>query len=543
MTDLGAPIGMGDEGARVRLLHVFLSLLDLGVDVGEEETGAGRYGKRTAETVQRFQESQRLDPTGTVDDRTAEQVVRVVSGASRRAASGRILQPDGSPRPGTAVRVRDQNLDGAHQLGAATTDELGWFVVRYDVDQLGRSEKPAADLVVSAYESLRAPDALAESAVAYGAGPVELIELTVPGDAAPTSEYEDLVLRIEPALGARVLADLTTEDVEYLAGTTSIDVRSIGWLAECARRAGDDIPAEAYYVWLQSGLVQPGGGLLAAGKDELLAAIAVAVEHAVVPAALGARPERLARSLDEARANELVAAGPDEPVNAVLGLLEGDEAFDQDATRRLAEVMATRDPAAPIRGQARDAGLSDAQVEGLRGIAALHAVVEGDQPLLVAGLATAAAQSVPASLRVAALREADWALRPRAGRAIRRRGRSGRRGAPSHPPPGEPDAQRVPSRPVGARGGRGHVGGPSGCARTAGVAERRGCGAAIVRRPRRRGPRPAGGRRGAWRARRTPAAHELLPRPGARRGRGIGGRPRHEGGGDLASRRARRGRW
>jgi hypothetical protein len=243
----GNPLGVGASGDEVRRLHATLRLL--GSSVPETELARGAFGEGTAEALRGWQESVHLRASGAVDERTGSQVDLALQDQPRRAVLGRVTNPDGTPVAGLVVRLFDANLAGASPVGGtAITDADGRYELQYSTEQLGRPGKSAADLVVRAFPAGSEDGAVAVSPVVFGAGPVQLVPLTVA--AAPQSAYEHLRARIEPALQGTAIADVDgAADLAYLAGTTGADRAEIAAFTRAAALAAgtdrllDDDPA------------------------------------------------------------------------------------------------------------------------------------------------------------------------------------------------------------------------------------------------------------------------------------------------------------
>src|SRR4051794_10921545 len=82
-------------------------------------------------------------------DATTSSSTPLIETASRRV-HGQITTPGGWPAAGVLVRAFDRDLRSEKLLGESTTDGNGNYEITYDLTQLGRPEKGAADLVVRA---------------------------------------------------------------------------------------------------------------------------------------------------------------------------------------------------------------------------------------------------------------------------------------------------------------------------------------------------------------------------------------------------------
>jgi len=116
-------------------------------------------------------------------------------------------------------------------LGESMTDSDGRYEIRYTSEQFSRDEKGTADLIARVFS----PDALGtaaapatplvESGVLFNAPPVATIDLVVPELAALST----------PLLQGRSVADLTAEDIAFLADETGLPAERIKLFATAAK--------------------------------------------------------------------------------------------------------------------------------------------------------------------------------------------------------------------------------------------------------------------------------------------------------------------
>ena len=130
-----------------------------------------------------------------------------------------IRHQDGTALAGLIVRAFDKDLRSEELLGAATSNADGHYQVIYTPDKFARSEKKIADLIVRAFspEGLQ----LAESSILFNAPVAATINLTVtPLPPVTVSEYEQLVADVAPVLDGVSIADMTDQNIAFLAGDT-----------------------------------------------------------------------------------------------------------------------------------------------------------------------------------------------------------------------------------------------------------------------------------------------------------------------------------
>jgi len=149
MNQQGRDLFIDMRGNNVWLLQN--QLRQLGSDIPSDEVQEALFGQGTHEVVVGFQEANRLEPTGVVDEDTAALINAQVETRRPMVVRGQVLQPDGSPFSGTLVWAFDKDLRSEELLGEVTTDEAGRYEVTYTAEQFRRAEKDSADLHVRVY--------------------------------------------------------------------------------------------------------------------------------------------------------------------------------------------------------------------------------------------------------------------------------------------------------------------------------------------------------------------------------------------------------
>ena len=175
----------------------------------------------------------------------APEVRLVVKGALRNA--------DGKPWMGGLVYAFDKDLRSEQLLGKARTDAKGFYEISYVAAQFARAEKGAADLIVQAIDPKGI--VLAASPVLFNARPVEELNLTLPALRSSRSEYEDLLALLAPVMIKITPAELTKDDIAFLAGETGAPRERIGFLSLASQLgAKTKLPAEVFYGFARQGL-------------------------------------------------------------------------------------------------------------------------------------------------------------------------------------------------------------------------------------------------------------------------------------------------
>jgi hypothetical protein len=369
-----------DPSADVRRLHS--ALARLGYTLADEEWAAPTAGPTTRLAVLDVQRAQGLTPTGAADAATLAALARQLEGrAPEYRVMGVVRHPNGRPAVGVRVHAFDRDLRREEFLGEARTNARGGFEIPYTADRFARAGKGTADLLLRVYRE-RAPEGMRERLMNL-AGGEPLQELNDPGpedvlfnaphvcwvevrlargDTRAESEWERLSRELPPLLDGvhprDLRQDAETRDLTFLHRETGWPAQTLAHFAlahRLAERAGE-APAEYFFALLRENALLgagSGGVRLAVGLDDeteplfhdvvLLepdaarAAVARAVEHGVVPAALAERVdailEHLAKHRDAARehvrderprqllrqAERLLQGGAAERVLEVLG--------------------------------------------------------------------------------------------------------------------------------------------------------------------------------------------------------------------------------
>ncbi|HEX2742312.1 MAG TPA: peptidoglycan-binding domain-containing protein, partial [Rubrobacter sp.] len=212
---------------------------------------------------------------------------------------GEVRGADGALLAGTTVRAFDVDLRHEEQLGEQATGEAGRYEIRYRREQFSRAEKESADLRVRVLGS--GGEVLVASPVIFNAQPIEEVNLMIGGGQFEgPSEYELLVADLTPLVGDVPFAELTEEDVTFLAGETGEDAGRIGFLARAHLFSGEtEVPAEAFYGMFRQKLPTELAALLAESSDAQRQALVTAVEENIIPVSFRDRIEEILERLED----------------------------------------------------------------------------------------------------------------------------------------------------------------------------------------------------------------------------------------------------
>lgn len=307
----GRNLSHGVRGDDVRLLHTELG--QLGFAIPDRELREAQFGEGTRDAVLKFQEANRIRPTGEVDETTAKAINTQVEDLRPRPATadtgtplivrGSVRASGGTPSSGILVRAFDKDMRGAELIGEAQTDQSGHYEIRYTAERLKRAEKGSADLIVRAYDANDQEIGTSFPLITFNAHPVETIDLNV-GTRMP-SEFERFIAELTPLLQDVPLHELTEDDIDFLVGDTGIDRQLIDWLVQAARVAHESpslsvgtitvashaltppsqniILATALYAWFRQALPTDLAELLGLQQDILRAAIERSARDNIIP--------------------------------------------------------------------------------------------------------------------------------------------------------------------------------------------------------------------------------------------------------------------
>jgi len=199
---------------------------------------------------------------------------------------GQLRDAAGMVIAGVEIKAVDKDLRSEYPLGTSKTDNDGRYEIHYMPKQISKPEKGVADLVVRAYAE--DGSVLVESSVHFNVGAEASVDLMVGGGQyAGPSEFERLVAEITPLLDGAAPADLTDDDVKFLAGETDEPAERIGFWVTAVRAAGlTDIPAEAYYGLFRESVPTDLPKLLAQSPVVLRQALEAAVSQNIAPISL-----------------------------------------------------------------------------------------------------------------------------------------------------------------------------------------------------------------------------------------------------------------
>ncbi len=240
-----------DEGARKKLPAAL-----------KPERKGQNYGQITAELVATFQKERNLQPTGEVDEPTANALNALLkelgvlgqpSQPGEFLVTGHVRFVDNIPAVQIKVVAFDRDLRNEQALGEAQTDRSGAYSIEYSKRQFLRRERDTADLVVKALDA--DGSILVSSAVLFNAPVKAEIDLTIPLERkTPPPLFERIKAAVTPLLGNVKIEDLEEDqkhqDLTFLAGETGFGKRDLARFALAHRLVHQGIEVEFWFVLL-----------------------------------------------------------------------------------------------------------------------------------------------------------------------------------------------------------------------------------------------------------------------------------------------------
>jgi len=238
----GRTLSQGMQGRDVRLLQQELKKLKFAIP--DNELSESNFSDGTREAVLKFQNNNRLTPTGEVDAETAKAINAEIDSqtSSTEPAAfvvrGQVVRVDGTPVAGVHVQAFDKDMRSEQTLGQpAVTDENGAYEIKYRASEFARAEKSNADMIVRVTDDSGTPTV--SSQIIFNASETQVVNLSAGGEVRLLSEYEIMLKEITKLLEGVLLTDLVEnsehQDISFLAGETGFDPQRITLLSRAAQ--------------------------------------------------------------------------------------------------------------------------------------------------------------------------------------------------------------------------------------------------------------------------------------------------------------------
>ncbi|WP_433971887.1 neuraminidase-like domain-containing protein [Tunturiibacter lichenicola] len=297
---------------------------------------------------------------------------------------GTVSYRRGAGASGMLIRAYDKDMRSEQLLGNETkTDHAGRYQISYSAEKYVRAEAGSADLRISVCD----PEGreIATSQILFNASAEEVIDVTLPVSFAGPTEYEKLVAAITPDLQGIALNDLTSADIQFLAGDTNEDAKRIAWIASANRAAKsvDGIPAEIFYGLYRQALPTDLPALSKSSQKTLLAAIQSSISQNLIRTFTGKEIQAYLSILQKLAAeNELKPGAEKQP--ATLGDLLALTSLSPEKQKNFAAAWVSRTDTGDDFWQRaqKSAGLTDAETTQVRTTTVLGSVTGGYVPLV-----------------------------------------------------------------------------------------------------------------------------------------------------------------
>ncbi|MCI0627640.1 MAG: hypothetical protein L0387_39320 [Acidobacteria bacterium] len=264
---------------------------------------------------------------------------------------------------GYIIRAFDKDLRSEELLGEAVTNVEGTYQISYTGERFRRAEKGTADLFFRIFDPTGAP---LQSDIEFNGQPLNspfiifnapisttvnfknLRPLPVPPPPPEPSEYEKHLAALSPILEPEgvQLADVTDDDIAFLAPETSIPQEHIELLRRAARLAREtEILAEAFYGWGRKIPALTLEHLLARSSEDLREILLKQIAALIIPQRLREFVDAIITSLDQLRSERAFREEQNRIPHEVVGQLLNQEigepvvgyrvhAFDLDRNER-----------------------------------------------------------------------------------------------------------------------------------------------------------------------------------------------------------------
>jgi len=277
-------------------------------DMLKREWTEKKFDDATRKLTSVFQEKERLQITGLVDEATAKALNRLLGelGALEEEGEeplpefqhlvrGVVRYQDGLPIPELKVQAFDKHLRREDFLGESITDADGLFEIFYSIEPMRRRGQQTASLllrVLGKKEGQEEESVLTESEIIFEAGMVEKIVLRVQGGPKHKwSEFEQLISEISPLLEGAAISSLAEDEkrqeISYLSGKLGVDLKVLAQLAGAHKLAERTrMPPEVFFGMARKKLPFKLSALLSQSPERRRIALTTAVQDLIIPGKL-----------------------------------------------------------------------------------------------------------------------------------------------------------------------------------------------------------------------------------------------------------------
>jgi hypothetical protein len=266
----------------------------LGRDIPADEADRRVFGPSTAAVLEALQTDLDVPATGVVDAATVTAINTALArlATDARTIRGRVSDADGNPAKGLSVQLYLEDSTGEKVVGKSALDADGAYHISY------RSPENSAriDLRIEVRDQTGVVETTPPAAsILANAGPLEVVNFVLSGDAHPSSsEFELVVAGLKPLLGSRDPAqlkeDAKSHEASLLAVQSGRPAAEVAALAIASRLASETtVPAPLFYGLLREGCPADLAALQAMHPDVQLSALKAAVAKGTMPKTVGGK--------------------------------------------------------------------------------------------------------------------------------------------------------------------------------------------------------------------------------------------------------------
>jgi len=271
----------------------------------DKEVGNSFYGKATYEIVRLVQETNGLEISGEVNERTADVLNNILKEVGELSepddkkdmlVSGHVISPQLQGVPGQRLLLVDKNVGGDVPLSEGVSGEDGTYEIRYTLRERNKEKPDIQVKVLDADNTL-----LAVSMVCYNADSVESeLDIMIPeGKLDEPSEYDRLFGELSKVLPHQNKAELEQQlsklqeddkqqDLTYLAGKTGESSERIAFIvASHIFYLRTMVAPEIFYAFLRNDLPANLPALLMQDREVLLTVVETAISDRIIPSHFG----------------------------------------------------------------------------------------------------------------------------------------------------------------------------------------------------------------------------------------------------------------
>ena len=370
----------------------------LGRDIPADEADRRIFGPSTTAVLKALQSDLDVPATGAVDAATVRAINAALAALENdpRTIRGNVSDSDGNPAKGLSIQLYLQDAIGEKVIGKSPLDADGAYRISYR--PLENSARIDLRIEVRGQAGVVETTPPAAS-ILVNAGPLEVVNFVLSGDAHPSSsEFELVVAGLKPLLGSRDPAqlkeDAKSHEASLLAAQSGRPAAEVAALAIASRLASETtVPAPLVYGLLREGYPADVAALRAMHPDVQRGALKAAVAKGTVPKIVGGR--------DIESYLSGLAPQPNAQLKTLLGRVLQPAEIDQFFAEHL---KSGQDPAAFWKSVAADPILGN-RAGSLKLTIQLAGLTDNHDPLVAAILARSEIKQASDLTR---LTEAQW---------------------------------------------------------------------------------------------------------------------------------------